>query len=197
MGDIYEAAARANINERFAPTSLHDVRGTMQALFSALQLLLRSAQSGADPLRVEKACDLAKRAMAHHEKSTTEVLQLLTLERTEAVNIDLNRLVLDVAHFLRNEAAVKGVKLSVAPSADLAITVERGKLHTLLVGLLAAGIDTLAAGEELHVSTLREDGDAVVAISSDAGFADFLSNEDSWETTTGLDSSQRSHVFVR
>ena len=176
MGDIYEAAAQANINERFAPTYLHDVRGTMQALFSAVELLLRSAQSGADPTRVEKASELAKRAMAHHERATTDIVQLLTLERNELVDIDLNRLVQDVAHFLRNAAAVKGVKISVAPNAELVVTAERGKLRTLLVGLFAAGIDSMAAGEELHVSTLREEGDAVVAIGSDAGFAAFASS---------------------
>jgi hypothetical protein len=181
MGDIYEVAARAYINERFAHTYLHDVRGTMQAVFSSIELLLRSAQSGADPLRVERAGDLAKRAIAHHEKSTIEVLKLLTLDRTEVVDIDLNRLVLEVAHFLRNEAAVKGVKITVTSAAEVGVAAEKGKLQTLLIGLLAASFDAMLVGEELQVSTLRKDDYAVVTIGSGAGFEDFLQNKNSRE----------------
>ena len=39
LTDLYEAAARAAINERCAPAYLHDVRGSLQALFGALELL--------------------------------------------------------------------------------------------------------------------------------------------------------------
>lgn len=46
LTDLYEAAARATINERCAPAYLHDVRGSLQALLGALELLGRSARAG-------------------------------------------------------------------------------------------------------------------------------------------------------
>ncbi len=61
LPDLYEVAARASINERCAHSYLHDVRGTMHALFSAVELLGRSAQgAGGNQERIHKACDLAR-----------------------------------------------------------------------------------------------------------------------------------------
>jgi signal transduction histidine kinase len=197
LGDLYEAAALATINERFAPAYLHDVRGTMQALFSAMELLLRSAQTGADRARVEKACDLAKRAIANHEKSTMDVFRLLTLERDDTVNVDLNRMIQEVAHILRNDAAVRGVKISVTTTTDLVVAAEKGKLHTLLLGLLAAGIDSLPAGSELQVSTTRRAGEAIVAIDAGAAYADFMcTNERSQRSPTALRAHELTFLFA-
>ncbi len=170
--ELVETAARATINERCASAFLHDVRGTMQALFSAFELLGRSAKSsGADTVRVERACDLARRAISHHEKSTMNVLQILTLHPSAAVTVELPELVNEVAHFLRNDATIKRVTVDVSSVAGVSVSVDRAKLQTLLVGLLSAAIDQIAAGSELVVSIRRIDGDAVVSFGSDAGFA--------------------------
>jgi signal transduction histidine kinase len=170
--DVLAAAARANIHRRFAASYAHDVRGTMQALFSALELLGRSAQSGGNPARIEKACELARRAMSNHEKSTMDVLSSLAQESIEAEPTDLGALVVEVAHFLRNDAAATGVKLTAAP-AEVFVTAPRAELRTLLVGLLAAAIDATPSGRELHASAAQNGDDAVVTIDSPAGYAEF------------------------
>jgi len=54
LTDLYEAAARATINERCAPAYLHDFRGSLQALFGALELLGRSARAGGGDLRASR-----------------------------------------------------------------------------------------------------------------------------------------------
>jgi signal transduction histidine kinase len=164
--ELFEAAARALINERCAPAFLHDVRGSMQALFSALELLGRSAKMGnANPLRVEKACDLAQRAILRHEKSTLEILQLLTLQQAEPVDVDFGDLLQEAAHLLRNDAAGKCITITTLLATDVAIRVEKAKLHTMLVGLLTAAIDEMPSGGELTIGLQRQDEEASVAIS--------------------------------
>ncbi|MDP8983572.1 MAG: hypothetical protein M3N97_00755 [Pseudomonadota bacterium] len=171
LPDLYEAAARAIINQRCAPAYLHDIRGSMQALFSALELLGRSAKSGADnPERVEKACELAKRAISNHEKSTLGVVQALTLQHTEAVAMDVFRLVSEVVHFLRNEAAGREVALKVIGPVGVSISAERARLQTVLVGLLMAAIDAVPPGASLLLCVESADGEALVSVDSDAGY---------------------------
>jgi signal transduction histidine kinase len=167
--EIFEAAARALINERCAPAFLHDVRGSMQALFSALELLGRSAKmGGANPLRVEKACDLAQRAILRHEKSTFELLQLLTLQQAEPVAVDFGELLQEAAHLLRNDAATKGVTITTSLATDVFIRVEKAKLHSMLVGLFTAAIDAMEQGAELTIALQRTDDRASLTIAFDA-----------------------------
>jgi signal transduction histidine kinase len=181
LPDLYEAAARATINERCARAYLHDIRGSMQALFSALELLGRTAKYGNDnPVRVERACDLARRAISNHEKSTLGVLQLLTLQHAEAATVDPDALMREVVHFLRNEAATREVTVTVSSVTGLRISTELAKLQTLLVGLLTAAIDETSAGTELRVSIERRDNHAVISIGSDAGYRDMPEAEDLW-----------------
>ena len=138
-----EAAARATINERCASSFLHDVRGSMQALFSALDLLGRAARAGSvNPSRVEKACELARRAIDHHEKSTLDVLQMLTLQHENPTAVDFSALLHEVVHFLRNESASRSLVVRLS-GADVThtILVQRAKFQTLLIGLLTAAFD--------------------------------------------------------
>ncbi len=187
LPDLFEAAARVAINERCAAAYLHDIRGGMQALFSALELLSRSAKSGYDnPERVEKACELAKRAISNHEKSTLAALQALTLQRAEAAVIDVLTLVSDVARFLRNEAAGREVILKVVGAeGEVAISAERVRLQTVLVGLLLAAIDDVPPGSSLILSIGRADGDAVISMDSDAGYGEVSDLEDLWSRRSG------------
>jgi signal transduction histidine kinase len=185
LPDLFEAAARATIIERCAPAYLHDVRGSMQALFSALELLGRSAKAGGNPLRVEKVCDLARRAISNHEKSTMAVLQLLTLQHVEAAAVDVGALMSEVAHFLRNDAAAKQVTISICGTAKLYISAESTRLQTLLVGLVTAALDNVPAGTELKLSIDRRENDAVISIGSDAGYGEIQGIEELWQRPQG------------
>jgi signal transduction histidine kinase len=177
--DVFTTAARAAINERSASAYLHDVRGTMQALFSAFELLGRSARmGGANPARVEKAWDLARRAMSNHEKSTLDVLQLLTLQPNPPAAVDLAELVNEVVHFLRNEAASKYVTVAASAAPDVRVSVERAKLQTLLVGLLTAAIEETPGGSELPLAVGRQGRDAVITLGSHAGLGNLRGSDE-------------------
>ncbi len=170
LPDLFTAAARAAINERCAAAYLHDVRGSMQALFSAFELLSRSAKSGTDPARTEKACELARRAISQHEKSTMSVLELLTLEQAEATVVNVESLLHEVAHFLRHDTAAKAVKIMVCGAADLHVSAERAKLQTLLVGLMMEAIEETPAGAELAVSAEPVGDEVSISIGSAAAY---------------------------
>jgi signal transduction histidine kinase len=161
LPELLAAAACAIINERHATAYLHDVRGTMQALFGAFELLGRSAKAGADAGRAEKASDLARRAITHHEKSTMHVLDLLTQRPSDPTPTNLATLLHEVAHFLRHMAALKAVNLVVSAEPDLWVLAETTKLHMLLVGLLTEAIDDTSAGAELGVRVDRHGGEQI------------------------------------
>jgi signal transduction histidine kinase len=179
LTDLYEAAARAAINERCAPAYLHDVRGSLQALLGAVELLGRSARAGGGDLaRVEKACDLARRAISHHEKSTIYALQVLTSQQSMAAAVEVGALTRNVVHFLRNDAGNRAIRITVASSEDLNVWVDRAKLQTLLAGLITAAIDETQVGGELPISADRAGDDVAVSIGSHAGYDDIYSAPD-------------------
>src|ERR1700692_2497413 len=148
----------------------------MQALFGALELLGRSARAGGGDLaRVEKACDLARRAISREEKSTIDALQVLTSQQSMAAAVEIGTLTRDVVHFLRNDAGNKAIRITVASSKeDLNVWADRAKLQTLLVGLLTAAIDETRVGGELPISIDRVGDDVAVSIGSHGGFAALL-----------------------
>jgi signal transduction histidine kinase len=185
LSDLYEVAARATINERCATAYLHDVRGSMQAIFSALELLGRSARKSATDIdRVEKVCALARRAITLHEKSTLEVFQLLTLQDADCTAVDVGGVMKEVVHFLRNEAAKKELTITLCGAASLPIAAERARLQTLLVGLLAAAIDAVPRGTELPVSVGSEENFAVISLGSNAGYDTSGVTDDLWNIPT-------------
>jgi hypothetical protein len=179
LAELYEVAARATINRRCALVYLHDIRGSMQALFSAVELLGRSAKSsGSNQERVDKAYDLARRAISNHEKSTLGALQALTLQHDEAAVVDVAEVAAAAAHFLRNRAAAQEVMVTALAQDPVRIIAQRAKLQTLLVGLMAEAIDGGPQGMELPVSVDRCGDDAVITIGSEAGFAAIGTTED-------------------
>jgi hypothetical protein len=172
LSEVYEIAARARINERCAMAYLHDIRGSMQALFSAIELLSRSARSAdGDHARIDKACALAKRAVNNHEKATLDALQALTLQQTDPTSVEVGTLVTQVVHFLRNEASIKSVSVTVAGGEAATILTDRTKFQALLVGLITAAIDETPAGQELRISTGHRGDDALISIDCDAGYS--------------------------
>jgi signal transduction histidine kinase len=199
LTDLYEAAARANINERCAPAYLHDVRGSMQALFGALELLGRSARAGAGDLaRIEKACDLVRRTFSRHEKSMIDALQALTSRQSMAAAVEVGALTRDVVHFLRNDATNKAIRITVASSEGLNVWADRTKLQTLLAGLLTAAIDETRVGGELPISIDRVGDDVAVSIGSHAGYDDIYAAPDlSQRPTLRFQPKQLTLLFAR
>lgn len=144
LADICDIAARAAINDRTAAVYLHDIRGTMQALFSVVELLGRSARSGTvNPDRVEQAWTLARRAIERHEQTTLGAFQALTLQPVGAAVVDVRGLLKDVVHLVHNYAESQGVSIAVH---DASSRVSAGVSVSVGVGV-DVGVGGVAGGD--------------------------------------------------
>jgi hypothetical protein len=171
-GDVLDAAVQTLINERCRQAYVHDMRGGLQAIYSSFELLARSAKHGAaNAVLIENASSIAKRAMAHHEQALAEIVNQVAGSVDAPVNTNLANLVKQAQHFLRNDALSKGVTLAFSGCEELLVFCPRNKLRSLILGLLALGIDGLPSGAELHVELSRVDGYVLLELRSELTYS--------------------------
>jgi signal transduction histidine kinase len=167
-GDVLDAAVQTLINDRCRRAYLHDMRGSLQAVYLSLEALARSAKHGAqNSALIDSASSIAKRAMANHEQTLVDIVNQVTGPDDAPANMDLAALVKQTQQFLRNDALGRGITLSVSGDEEVMVFTQRNKLRSLLLGLHTLGIDALPAGTELHVDLRRADGYALLELRSD------------------------------
>jgi signal transduction histidine kinase len=166
-GDVLDAAVQTLINERCRRAYMHDMRGGLQAIYTSLELLARSAKHAAqNPALIDGAATIAKRAMANYEQSMVAIVNQVTGPGEAPVVLNLSTLVQQAQQFLRNDALGKEITLGLSGRDDLQVLSEPNKLRSLILGLLALSIDASPAGADLHVELSRSDGFAVVELRS-------------------------------
>lgn len=165
IGDVFDAALQTLVNDRCRRTYIHDMRGGLQAIYSALELLVRSAKQGAvNGTLIDNASALAKRALATHERVMLEIVNQLTLGEEKPVVVNVLNLIDEVQRFLRNDAAIRDIRIAVTGAKDVQVSAALNKLRTLLLALLAFSIDALPVGAELQIDVSRVREDACVAL---------------------------------
>jgi len=165
--DVLDAAVQTLINERCRQAYMHDMRGGLQAIYSSIELLARSAKNGAqNPALVDSAASLAKRAMANHDQSVADIVNQVTGPDGAAVLLNLADLVRQSQHFFRNDALAKRITVSLSCPEELLVLSERNKLRSMLLGLLAVSIDALLPGADLHLELSCADAYAVLELRS-------------------------------
>jgi hypothetical protein len=178
-GDVLDAAVQTLINERCHRAYIHDMRGGLQAVYSSLEVLARSAKEGApNTSLIENASSIAKRAMANHEQALVDIVNQVTGPDDAPTVVNLANLVKQAQQFLRNDALSRGIKLSLSGDADVLVFSQRNKLRSLILGLLALGIDGLPKEAELQVELQRVDGYALLELRSDLTYNDIREAED-------------------
>jgi signal transduction histidine kinase len=166
-GDVLDAAVQTLINERCRQAYMHDMRGGLQAIYSSIELLARSAKNGAqNPALVDSAASLAKRATANHDQSVADIVDQVTGPDGVAAILNLADLVQQSMHFFRNDALAKGIALSFSGREELLILSERNKLRSMLLGIFALSIDALQPGAALHLELSSADSYAVLELRS-------------------------------
>jgi signal transduction histidine kinase len=166
-GDVLDAAVQTLINERCRHAYLHDMRGGLQAIYSSIELLARSAKNGAqNPALVDSAASLAKRAMANHDRSVGDIVNQVTGPDGAPEILNLSDLVRQSRHFLRNDALARNITVSFSGPEELLVMSERNKLRSMLLGLLAAGIDSLPPEADLCLELSCVDRYAVLELRS-------------------------------
>jgi hypothetical protein len=178
-GDVLDAAVQTLINERCHRAYVHDMRGGLQAVYSSLEVLARSAKHGApNTVLIDNASSIAKRAMANHEQALVDIVNQVTGPDDVPTVVNLASLIKQAQQFLRNDALSKGIKLSLSGCEEVLLFSQRNKLRSLILGLLALGIDGLPAGAELHVELRRVDGYVLLELRSDLTYNAIREAED-------------------
>src|ERR1700680_3668358 len=166
-GDVLDAAVQTLINERCRRAYMHDMRGGLQAIYSSLELLARSAKHAAqNPALIDAAATIAKRAMANYEQSMVAIVNQVTGPGEAPVVLNLSTLVQQAQQFLRNDALGKETTLGLSGRDDLQVLSEPNKLRSLILGLLALSIDDSPAGADLQVELSCSEGFAVLDLRS-------------------------------
>jgi hypothetical protein len=178
-GDVLDAAVQTLINERCHRAYIHDMRGGLQAVYSSLEVLARSAKHGTpNTVLIENASSIAKRAMANHEQALVDIVNQVTGPDEVPTVVNLASLVNQAQQFLRNDALSKGIRLGLSGCEDVQVFSQRNKLRSLILGLLALGIDGLPTGADLRVELRRADGYALLELRSDLTYNDIREAED-------------------
>jgi hypothetical protein len=170
-GDVLDAAVQTLINERCRRAYMHDMRGGLQAIYSSLELLARSAKHGAqNPALIDGAASIAKRAMANYEQSMIAIVNQVTGPGDAPMVLNLSTLVQQAQQFLRNDAHAKQIALGLSGRDDLLVFSEPNKWRSLILGLLALGIDASPTGAGLHVELSAADSFAVLELRSQVAY---------------------------
>jgi signal transduction histidine kinase len=164
---LLDAAAKTIITERCQRAYLHDMRGGLQAIAGAFELLAKLARNReSSPALVETASAMAKRALANHESALLEMVQQMTSEDDSAVRVELGALIDDILRFLRNDIACKQIDVNFSHAGDCTVQVQKHKLRLVLLGLIALRIDDCPQGSELVMRLDRADACARLELSS-------------------------------
>jgi light-regulated signal transduction histidine kinase (bacteriophytochrome) len=163
---VLGAALQTMVNERYQRAYLHDVRGGLQAISGAFELLSRLARAGQnDPAVVDRASNIAKRALANHESAIFEMVTQITSDNEASTNVDLGELLDDILRFLRNDLATRRITVEMPRAEPVTFLAQKYRVRLLLLGLLAQMLDDSAPDSILRILLTGAGGSAVVEIS--------------------------------
>jgi len=165
--ELIEAAALYSINRRCREAYLHEVRGGLHALYSALELLSRSASAAqGNPSMAERATMIARRAMSNYEPLVLKTIESLTVGHETETEIDLGTLTDEALRFLRTDVANKRLELRVAIDPGVHVRACRETARLWILGLLLRSVDGAPPGGPLEVTVAPKNALARLVIAS-------------------------------
>ena len=183
LSDVLEAAAFALIGKRWHQAHIHDVRGEIQTLRNAIELLSRAAKvSGDNPAALEKSAALAKRAMDGHEKALAVLVRQMTPHEAANIPVNVGELVADVLRFLRVGASIKSIVFNLDSIPDALVVAQPYKCRLLILGICTVLIDELDPGAVAEIIVARSGSDVVMAFKSALPCPAVRSPEELWHS---------------
>ena len=187
--DVLGAAAFALVSERCRRSYLHDIRGGLQTLNSAVELLIRAANTPGDNAALaEKAAVLARRAVLKHEKSLLDLVDDVTPQAETPSLVDVGHLVSDLLRFVANDVASKSISIRLQASPDVRVLAERHKFRLLLLGLICTLADELAPGSAVDITIAQSDSKALVQFDSAMLCPSALESANQWNSSSAMSS---------
>jgi signal transduction histidine kinase len=180
---LLDAAAWSVVGERCRQSYLHDLRGSLQVFHSAVELLVRAANSpGGNAALAEKASALARRAIESHEILLAEVFNQITPQKEAPATVNVGELVGNVLRFLRGDFARKSIILQVQSAENVLVLAQEHKFRLIILGLVSSLADALAPGSLIEVAVTRLDSNAVVEFKSNMPPPSILQPEQLWNS---------------
>lgn len=131
----------------------HEIRNPLVTIGGFARALSRQGQDAGD-LRATTA--IIADEVLRLERILADVLDFTRLPSSSRQSVNLNHIVSDVCNLLQGEAEASAVKLRKNLEAALpAMQLDPVQINQVLVNLMRNGIQAMAAGGELEVSTVR------------------------------------------
>jgi hypothetical protein len=172
VDDVLDGAVQSLINERCRRAYIHDMRGSLQAVYTSFEVLARSARNDLqnNATLIDRASSMAKRAVEQHERALTDIVNQVTGPEGAAEVVNVLQLAQQSLQFLRNDAHAKAITPRLSGCDDVLVLTQRNKLRSLILGLLALVIDALPSGAELHIDLSRSDSFALLELRSEVTY---------------------------
>jgi intracellular sulfur oxidation DsrE/DsrF family protein len=155
--ELLEAAALYLVNRRCREAYLHEVRGGLHALYSALELLSRSASAGQGTAAMaERATTIARRAMSNYEPLVLKTIESLTAGHETETEVEFGTLTDEALRFLRTDIANKRLELRAAIDAGVRVRACRETARLWILGLLLTSVDGAPPGGPLDVTVAHD-----------------------------------------
>jgi hypothetical protein len=181
--DLVDAAAWSFVGERCRRSYLHDLRGSLQVLNSAVELLARAATSPGDNAALaEKASALARRSIESHEKMLGEVFNQVTPQREAPTTVNVGAMVGDAMGFLRGDFASKSITFRLQLAENVLVLAQAHKFRLIILGLASTLADVLEARSLVEIAVTRLDSNAVVEFKSNMPPASVLDPDQLWHS---------------
>ena len=170
-GDVLDAAAKTLANERCLHAYIHDMRGGLQAIYSSVELLARSAKlNTTNAALIDGAASIAKRALEHHEKTIVAILNQMSRTKETPKAVNLAAVIKETQQFLRNDTLNKSITIRVSGGEDLFVLSDHNALRSQISGVLVMAIDALPSGAELNIELSNSDGKALLELCSELNY---------------------------
>jgi hypothetical protein len=161
--DIVDAAAHALIAGCCRESYLHDIRGGLQALGSAVELLARAAQNPVpNQALAEKAAALARRALANHETSLLALLSELLPQSEAASTVNVGETLHEVLRFIKGDAGRRSITFTLTSPADVRVLTQARRFRLLMLGMSSTLADGLDPGTAVAVTVSAAASEALI-----------------------------------
>lgn len=159
-------------SERVRRDFLADISHELRTPVSSIRLMVETiALSGEDP---EALRMFLPQVILELERMTRMIEDLLTLSRSEAgavpldrSNVDLSEVVGEAAAAFKHRAEDLGVDLKVLPAERIEADVDAERIRQVVANLVDNALRHTQAGGQVRVELLARDGDAILRVRDD------------------------------
>ena len=153
---LQELALRSAVAQRCRGAFLHDMRGGLQSIASAFELLNRAANAAPfNQALAGKASEFFRRALDSHERVLDESLAEICGGAAAVESVQLDVITTQSLKFLQNDAAVRHLSLRPAEMQAVAVPGRASNLRLLLLALLTHAVDHTPPDSVIDVSVVR------------------------------------------